>query len=286
MSSAARVSSPSHRARCAIIVPFSTHIVPGCQQALIEWQRRGYEVWHIGGYSAIESAAAKWPPGLEAGFDETFWIDSDIEFEPDAVDRIRSHGLPICCGIYARKGTRAIAAHTLPGTAKLGMGKGTGLVEILYAGTGFLHVRREVYTAIREKLALPMCNAQFGRPMVPFFMPMIVDGAGQTSEVRTSEVRGQKSGVRRWRAEGRSKHARCRRARGTGVLLTLRRGGQSRRSVMSTRARGTGTWRTIILFANGRGSRLQDHGRHVDPPVAHWQLRLRLGKRRARTSPS
>jgi hypothetical protein len=26
----------------------------------------------------------------------------------------------------------------------------------------------------REQLALPLCNAQFGRPMVPYFMPMIV----------------------------------------------------------------------------------------------------------------
>ena len=161
--------------RCVVLVPFSTHILPGCEQGLIELQRRGYEVWRVGGCSAIDIGRSEMATkALEAGFEETFWIDSDIEFEPDAVDRIRSHGLPICCGIYARKGTRAIAAHTLPGTTKLGMGKGTGLVEILYAGTGFLHVRREVYTAIREKLALPMCNAQFGRPMVPFFMPMIV----------------------------------------------------------------------------------------------------------------
>ena len=55
------------------------------------------------------------------------------------------------------------------------MGKGGGLVELLYCGTGFMHVRREVYTAIKQKLALPMCNAKFGRPMVPFFMPMIVN---------------------------------------------------------------------------------------------------------------
>jgi hypothetical protein len=111
---------------------------------------------------------------LEAGFDETFWIDSDIEFEPAAIDRLRSHGLPICCGIYPRKGARAIAAHTLPGTTQLGMGKGTGLIELLYCATGFLHVRREVYQSMQQKLALPLCNAQFGRPMLPFFMPMIV----------------------------------------------------------------------------------------------------------------
>ncbi len=53
------------------------------------------------------------------------------------------------------------------------MGKGTALCEILYAATGFLHVRREVYATIQQKLALPVCNEAFGRPTVPFFLPMI-----------------------------------------------------------------------------------------------------------------
>ena len=150
----------------------------------------------MGGYSAIDigrselatKALAPTPSPIRAGsapspsvslpqgegFAETFWIDSDIQFEPDDVDRVRSHGLPITAGIYARKGSRAIAAHTLPGTKQLGMGRGSGLVELLYAGAGFLHVRREVYETIRRNLGLPLCNGQFGRPMVPFFMPMIV----------------------------------------------------------------------------------------------------------------
>ena len=68
---------------------------------------------------------------------------------------------------------RALGSQTLPGTAKLGVGKGGGLCEILYAGAGFLHVRREVYQNIQEKLALPVCNERFGRPMVPFFQPMV-----------------------------------------------------------------------------------------------------------------
>lgn len=57
---------------------------------------------------------------LGAGFEVTFWIDSDIQFEPDAVDKLHSHGLPIACGIYARKGARTIVAQTLPGTTRLG----------------------------------------------------------------------------------------------------------------------------------------------------------------------
>jgi hypothetical protein len=40
--------------RCVILVPSSIHIVPACKQGLIELKRRGYEVWRVGGYAAID----------------------------------------------------------------------------------------------------------------------------------------------------------------------------------------------------------------------------------------
>ena len=69
---------------------------------------------------------------------------------------------------------RALAVHVLPGTSELTFGAGGRLVEIQYAATGFLHVRREVYTAIHQRLELPVCNAWFGRPTIPFFLPMLL----------------------------------------------------------------------------------------------------------------
>ncbi len=110
---------------------------------------------------------------LAAGYEETFWIDSDIDFHPDAVDRLRSHGLPIVSAIYPRKGARAVGSQLLPDVTKITMGIGGGLVEILYAATGFLLVRREVYQTVQQRLALPTCNEHFGRPMIPFFQPMV-----------------------------------------------------------------------------------------------------------------
>ena len=59
------------------------------------------------------------------------------------------------------------------------MGKGTGLVELLYCGTGFLHVRREVYDDHPARsLPCRVCNEQFGRPMVPYFLPMVREFEG------------------------------------------------------------------------------------------------------------
>jgi hypothetical protein len=107
------------------------------------------------------------------GYEETLWIDSDVDFHPDSIDRLRSHQLPITCGIYPQKGKLALASNILPGSAKIVFGKEGGLTEILYAGAGFLLVRREVYLTIQKQLKLPMCNERFKIPLIPFFHPML-----------------------------------------------------------------------------------------------------------------
>ena len=53
------------------------------------------------------------------------------------------------------------------------------MVEIPYAGAGFLHTRREVYETVQERLRLPSCNERFGPSMTPFFQPLVIpDGEG------------------------------------------------------------------------------------------------------------
>ena len=62
--------------------------------------------------------------------------------------QLRAHGLPITCGIYPQKRFRALSSHVLPGTPKITFGNHGGLYEMLYAATGFLLVRREVYRQV------------------------------------------------------------------------------------------------------------------------------------------
>jgi hypothetical protein len=160
--------------RCVILVPFATTITPPCERALEELERRGYDVRRVGGYAAIDQGRNQMATdALLDGYEETLWIDADVDFHPDAVDRLRSHQLPIVCGIYPQKGKRAIASHVMPGTPKMVFGKDGGLAEILYAGAGFLLIRREVYLTVQERLKLPMCNERFGIPLIPFFYPML-----------------------------------------------------------------------------------------------------------------
>jgi hypothetical protein len=159
--------------RCAILVPFVGSIQRECDAALQELERRGYRVLRVDGYAAIDQARNQLATdALIQGFEETLWIDSDIGFHPDDVEKLRRHELPIVCGIYAQKGKRVFACELAAGTQHVTFGSEGGLLEIQYAGTGFLLIRREVYSTIQRQLQLPICNDRFGRPMIPFFQPI------------------------------------------------------------------------------------------------------------------
>lgn len=166
--------------RCVILVPVGHHIEPACDDALRGLERRGYPVRRVRGFSAIDQGRNQIATdALRDGFEELMWIDSDVAFEPEAVDRLRSHGLPITCGVYPKKGQRSFASNFSEGVAAVVFGNGGGLVEIPYAGAGFLHTRREVYDVLKERLGLPECNGRWGPTMVPFFQPIVIPlGAG------------------------------------------------------------------------------------------------------------
>jgi hypothetical protein len=172
--------------RCVVLVPVGTHIESACDDGLRELEKRGYAVWRVRGYSAIDAARSQMATdALAQGLDELVWIDSDVAFNPDDVDRLRAHGLPFVCGIYPKKSCREFACAFLPGTKQVRFGTGGGLAEILYCGFGFVYTRREVYEAIREMLKLPVCNQRFGSLLVPYFAPLAVrdgDGAWYLSE--------------------------------------------------------------------------------------------------------
>jgi hypothetical protein len=169
-----RSPGPNSPARCVILVPYGGSIIPGCEDSLKILEERGYTVRRVRGYAQIDVArneiASK---AVLDGFEETLWIDADIGFHPDAVEKLRSHDLPIVCGIYPKKGKREFAMSALPGTKKMVFGRKGGLHEVQYAGTGFLFVRRQVYLDIQFQLGLPLCNEFFGANIIPYFMPLV-----------------------------------------------------------------------------------------------------------------
>ena len=175
--------NPPLPSACVILVPVGGAIDSGCDDALRELERRGYPVWRVRGYSAIDAARNQMATdAVGQGFAELMWIDSDVVFDPNDVTRLREHGLPFTCGLYPKKGPRQFACEFMPGGGSVRFGALGGLVEVRYCGFGFTHVRREVFLSVKEKLGLPVCNQRFPTPLVPFFEPMSVpENAGRWS---------------------------------------------------------------------------------------------------------
>jgi hypothetical protein len=78
-------------------------------------------------------------------------------------------------------------------------GEQGGLIELLYAATGFLHVRREAYLRIQRDCQLPVCNEGFGHPLIAFFQPLTRphhDGYWYLAEDYAFCHRARESGLR------------------------------------------------------------------------------------------
>ena len=125
---------------CVILVPVVGAIDPGCEDGLRELERRGYAVWRVRGYSALDAARNQMAnDALAQGFDELMWIDTDIVFDPDDVEKLRRHDLPLVCGIYPKKACRQFACSFLPRTRQVVFGTSRGgAIEVLYGGFGFV----------------------------------------------------------------------------------------------------------------------------------------------------
>jgi hypothetical protein len=174
-----RASTPSDRSRCVILVPAAEGIEPACEEALRQLERSGYPVRRLPRCGTIDRARnGLATDALGDGFEETMWIGPDIVFDPGADDRLRAHGLPLVCGIYPQPGRRELCCQVLPGTPTVVFGDGGGLLEIQYAGGGFLLARREVYLCIQTQLHLPLCHEPAQRPQVPFFQPLVCAEGG------------------------------------------------------------------------------------------------------------
>lgn len=168
--------------RCVILMPIARYIEPHCDLTLRQLEARGYAVRRLYGYSQIDRARNRLATdALAEGFEELMWIDSDMAFLPESVDRLRAHNLPIVGALYPTKVEKKLTSALLPDTQSVVLGQGGGLIEITYAATGFLLTRRQVYLDIQEKERLPLCNQRLGQPTWPFFLPMIIpDGDGHT----------------------------------------------------------------------------------------------------------
>lgn len=162
--------------RCLVVVPFRDYVEPACEEALRALEARGYTVRRRVEPASVDLKRSHLATeALAENFEEILWVDSDTVFHPDAVERLRSHRLPIVGGIYAKRGQAEFVCRFLPDTPTMTLGEGGGLVEVRYAGTGFLLTHRRVYEDIKRVLELPVCNKMWPTTVVPYFLPLAIE---------------------------------------------------------------------------------------------------------------
>lgn len=160
--------------QCVVLVPTYGGIDRECEAGLTELERRGYVVRRVGGFSQIDLGRSQMATdAIRDGFEETMWIDSDIGFDPDDVDRLRRHGVPIVAGVYPVKNQRRLAVHVGERTEPFRFGTSGGLETVQYVATGFLLVQSVVYDAVKSDSRLVDCFHGGDSALTPYFLPMI-----------------------------------------------------------------------------------------------------------------
>jgi hypothetical protein len=166
--------------RCVVLVPVSKYIEPETEKSLTELARRGYKVRTLRGSSQVDLARSLLATeSIRDGYAETMWIDADVAFDPDDVEKLRAHNRPFTAGLYVKKGPKEFAGKFRPGTKSVTLGVGGGLLEVEYVGMGFTHMRAEVYTKIASGLGLPSCGGGYdpAKLVTPYFLPLLVPTA-------------------------------------------------------------------------------------------------------------
>jgi hypothetical protein len=162
-----------------VLVPYVSHIVPACERGLRELEQRGFAVWRLPGHSDIARGRSMIATSaLHEGFEELLWVDSDIAFTADAVDKLRAHDVSVAGAVYSQKGRRGLCMNPLTLPTTLTFGPGGGLVEVLNIGTGFLLTRRAAYEDVQRHHDLPRCGADVPG-IIPFFHS-IIDGSKES----------------------------------------------------------------------------------------------------------
>ena len=177
-SKALTVEKSLENSSCVVLVRVREQIDPMCEESLKILEQRGFVVKRIYGFSAVDVGRCIMAyEALTEGFSELFWIDSRVVFHPDAVNQLRTHGLPLVSCAVPRTATKGFELDFLDEPEVVTFGEDGGLVEVLRTGCSFLYTHRQVYEKIYQQLELPLCNQQMaqGLGFLPFFQPMVCD---------------------------------------------------------------------------------------------------------------
>lgn len=169
--------SKEQRGKIAVCVPVYKDVEPECEAGLRALEEMGYPVWRARGYSAIDHARNCLATRcLDAGCDGIMWIDSDIGFAAEDVDKLIDQGVDAVCGLYVRRDLAGLCALPLAGDVleawPFGPDGWSG--EIRAAGMGFFFVSASALHKVHAAMGMMRCQISPERTVIPFFLPMVV----------------------------------------------------------------------------------------------------------------
>lgn len=125
---------------------------------------------------------------LQSDCTHILFIDSDIKFTYEQVERILSHDEDIVGGFYTIKqdGPTRLCCNTL---ADVGKPNEDGLVQMKYMGTGFLRISRKVFEVMQQELGEQLSYVEDG------------DGKVKHDFWRMGVAYDKSVGKRRWLSE-------------------------------------------------------------------------------------
>ncbi len=103
------------------------------------------------------------------------FLDDDIVFEPQDIERLYNHlmhGYDVIGGIYAVRGASQLSSYGWKGNLSVGK----GIEEVEFLATGFMGINRSVLEKIRDDLKLIVCNPDDWAKCWPFFEAMAFPG--------------------------------------------------------------------------------------------------------------
>lgn len=156
-----------------VLVPVSHAIEPQVEESLKALERKGATVVRRYGFSAIDQARCVLAQeAFDAGFENILWIDSDVAFRVEDVEKLLSHNLDFVVGAYSVKGWPAFTSRFVDD--EIVFGEGGGLYEVNYAATGFMLCKRNVYSRVQRHYRMKKVGVWGDQFWVyPYFFPII-----------------------------------------------------------------------------------------------------------------
>lgn len=158
-----------------VLVPVSNIIEPQVESSLRLLESMGATVDRRYGFSAIDQARCVLAQNaVDKNFENILWVDSDVAFHVNDVEKLLSHNLDFVVGAYGVKNWPVFTTKFFDD--EIVFGEGGGLYPVRYAATGFMMCKREVYNRIQRHYKMKRVAIWGDQYSVyPYFFPMIKD---------------------------------------------------------------------------------------------------------------